>query len=44
MIQVADHLHQYVPSHSSTETVPIPNGEETVNIIKDTFDPVLFGM
>ncbi len=44
MIQVADHIHQYVPSHFSTETVPIPNSEETVNIAKDTFDPVLFGM
>lgn len=39
MVQVLDHLHQYVPTVSSEETICTPHGKEK----HDVFHPVGLG-
>ena len=44
MVEVMDHLHQYVPCVTITEKVSIPGEEEdTVEVTKDKLRPVVFG-
>ena len=43
MISILDHLHQYVPTLTSTETVVNPHTSKQVTAISDCFHYVLFG-
>ena len=44
MVQVMDILHQYVPTITTTETVTLPDSEETIQCFKDSLDPIILGM
>lgn len=43
MISILDHLHQYVPTLTSTETIVNPHSSKEVTAISDRFHYVLFG-
>lgn len=43
MISILEHLHQYVPTESSTERFKFPQSDETMDISIDRFHHVLFG-
>ena len=43
MISILDHLHKYVPTLTSTETVAAPHTNAPVTVIADHFHHVLFG-
>lgn len=42
MVQVMDHLHQYVPTISSEECVVVPDGKEKT-VVNDTFHKIGLG-
>lgn len=43
MVCILEHLHQYVPTMSVTETVDLPGASESVNVTLDYFHYLLFG-
>ena len=44
MVQVLDHLHDYVPTVSSTERVPAPRRRTGyIDVVNDTIHQVLLG-
>jgi len=43
MISILDHLHKYVPTLTSTETITNPHTSAQVPAITDRFHYVLFG-
>ena len=42
MVQVLDHLHQYVPTISSEERVSLPDGKEKA-VVNDVFHSIGLG-
>ena len=44
MVEILDHLHQYVPTVSREVTVTLPDSADTIQAYEDTFDPVILGM
>ena len=44
MVQVLDHLHQYVPTVSTEEVITDPNSQEYVHVHNDMFEPTLLGV
>ncbi len=43
MISIMEHMHQYVPSITSTERIDIPNRDELTTIDRVQQFPLLFG-
>ena len=44
MVQVLDHLHQYVPTESTSEQIKVPNSDRTIDVVNDVFDPIPLGI
>lgn len=42
MIDVMDHLHQYVPTNTSTVQVDLPKTGDKIDITKTAFHTILF--
>lgn len=43
MIEILEHLHQYVPTATGTIDLPLPDTEEKMTISKTDFHTLIFG-
>ena len=44
MVEVLDHLHQYVPTVSTEEVISEPNSQKDIVVHNDEFEPTLLGL
>ena len=43
MVDIMDHLHQYVPVHRSTDRITVPSSDEEIEVVTDQLNSVIFG-
>ena len=44
MVQVLDHLHQYVPTMSTKETFTVHDSPETIEAVSDVCNTIILGI
>ena len=43
MVDIMNHLHQYVPVHRSTDRITVPSSDEEIEVVTDQLNSVIFG-